>query len=89
MFFHFNLVPQIIMPVLFDQINNATHVEETEFGFKLDIMKYTEEELSKTLNKVLTDKAMKLRLKKVSERMQKENRIVSVADEIVDYICKL
>ena len=64
-------------------------LEETGFGFHLDIMKFTEEQLAGRLDKILNDQEIKLKLKKASEKIQKEDKITKVVNQIADYIRKL
>lgn len=82
-------VPQIILPVLADQINNAVRLEETNYGYQLDLLTCTEEQLADRLNKILNDEKLRTKLRIASERIQKENRIVSVVHKIADYVNKL
>ena len=52
-------------------------------------MKYSDEDLCSTVTKALNDEELKLKLKKASKRIQKEDRISKVSNEIIDYIEKL
>lgn len=79
-------VPQIILPALVDQINNAKRVEELKFGYQLDLVNYTRDELEDRLNKVLNDQEMRRRLKEASQRIQKENKIHAVADYVMEFL---
>ena len=51
--------PAIIMPYVWDGHDNATRVQETGHGFKLDRYNWTEEELQQKIMTMLTDKKMK------------------------------
>ena len=64
-------------------------LEETGFGFHLDILKFTEEQLADRLDKILNDQEIKMKWKSASEKIQKENRIVSVVGRIAEYVRKL
>lgn len=75
--------------MLGDQISNAARLEETKFGFRLDLMKCTEQELADCLAKLTGDAELRLKWKKASERIQKEQRIVGAVNELADYIRKL
>uniref|UniRef100_A0AAN0N794 UDP-glycosyltransferase n=1 Tax=Polyphagotarsonemus latus TaxID=1204166 RepID=A0AAN0N794_9ACAR len=68
-------VPSIIFPVMCDQVNNAKRIEETGFGFQLNLMSYTQKELKEKIEKVLTDDALIQKTKKVGERIRKENSL--------------
>lgn len=75
--------------MLGDQINNAVRLEETKFGFHLDLQKCTEQELGDRLAKLTGDAELRQKWKNASERIQKEKRIVSAVNELADYIRKL
>uniref|UniRef100_A0AAN0LP44 UDP-glycosyltransferase n=1 Tax=Polyphagotarsonemus latus TaxID=1204166 RepID=A0AAN0LP44_9ACAR len=68
-------VPAIIVPVMGDQMNNAKRIEETEFGLKMNIMNYTQEELKEKIEKVLLDEILFEKIKKVGERIRKEKSL--------------
>lgn len=77
------------MPAMIDQINNGTRIEETKFGYKLNLLTYTEEELSERIRRILDDDDLIRRSKDASRRIQKENKIYTVVSKIVDYLDKL
>lgn len=52
-------------------------------------MNYTEQELSDKISKILNDEELKLKWKKASERIQRENRMNLVVDKIVDFVNQL
>lgn len=62
--------PAIIMPYVWDGHDNATRVQETGHGFKLDRYDWTEKLLAEKIDAMLTDPAMKARLKATSNYMQ-------------------
>uniref|UniRef100_A0AAN0LHI6 UDP-glycosyltransferase n=1 Tax=Polyphagotarsonemus latus TaxID=1204166 RepID=A0AAN0LHI6_9ACAR len=68
-------VPALIFPVMTDQLNNAKRTEETEFGYQMNLMDYTKEELKEKINKILSDKVLIEKTKKVGERIRKENSL--------------
>jgi len=82
-------VPTIIAPVVGDQMANAKRVEETGYGFAIDIIGFTQEELAEKLHKLVSDQALRKRWKEASMRIQKENRTVAIAERVVEYIEKL
>ena len=63
-------------------------MEETNFGFKLHILHYEEQELFDKLTRILEDRQIRRRWKKAGERIRAENRISRVVDQIVDYVCR-
>lgn len=76
------------MPVIGDQINNGMRLEETNYGFQLDLIACTEEELADRLQKLVGDEALRKKWKAASERIQEEQRIVTVANQLADYVRK-
>uniref|UniRef100_A0AAN0N7M6 UDP-glycosyltransferase n=1 Tax=Polyphagotarsonemus latus TaxID=1204166 RepID=A0AAN0N7M6_9ACAR len=79
-------VPAIILPVMADQINNAKRIEETGFGYHINLVSYTEEELKNKINKVLLDDSLTEKMKKISERIKYENKLEKVAVEFYNSI---
>ncbi len=61
------------MPYVWDGHDNATRVQETGHGFKLDRYNWTEEELQDKIMAMLTDKKMKAKLKKTSKSMRSKH----------------
>lgn len=82
-------VPQIVAGILGDQINNQKRIVETGYGYDLNLMYYTEDELLSTVEKALADTELKVKLAKISQRIQKENKIEKIATRVVDYVCNL
>ena len=82
-------MPNIILPILSDQINNAVRLEETGYGYHLDPLNFTEQELADRLSKILNNEELRLKWKTASERIRRENRMGPVVDRIVDYVYKL
>jgi len=64
--------PAIIMPYVWDGHDNATRVEETGHGFKLDRYEWTDAVMADRITRMVTDKKMKAKLKKTSKDMRKE-----------------
>ncbi len=62
--------PAIIMPYVWDGHDNATRVEETGHGFKLDRYQWTDAEMAQKLDACLSDPALKTKLAATSEHMQ-------------------
>jgi len=58
------------MPYVWDGHDNATRVQETGHGFKLDRYDWTDEELQTKIAAMLSDKKMKAKLKKTSASMR-------------------
>ena len=62
--------PAIIMPYVWDGHDNATRVQETGHGFKLDRYDWTDEQLANLINRCLTDQKMQETLADTSRHMQ-------------------
>ena len=75
--------PAIIMPYVWDGHDNATRVEETGHGFKVDRYTWTDDELAAKIMAMLTDKKMKAKLQKTSKSMRAEHGPTKAA-KIID-----
>ena len=64
-------------------------MEETGYGYQVDPVNYTDEQLVETVRKALADEELKIKMKKAAERVRKEKRIEVVADQVVDYLNKI
>jgi MGT family glycosyltransferase len=62
--------PAIIMPYCWDGLDNATRIQDTGYGAKLPRYTWTDDEMWSTIERLLTDGAMKARLADVSRSMQ-------------------
>jgi MGT family glycosyltransferase len=67
--FHFGK-PMVVLPLFWDQYDNAQRVHETGFGLRLDTYGHAPEELLSAVEGVLADAAMGARLAAASERLQ-------------------
>ena len=65
--------PAIIMPYVWDGHDNATRVQETGHGLKLDRYQWSDDELADKITAMLTDDAMKAKLTATSKHMQSEH----------------
>jgi UDP:flavonoid glycosyltransferase YjiC (YdhE family) len=65
--------PAIIMPYVWDGHDNATRVQETGHGLKLDRYQWTDTDLGKAIETLLTDKTMATKLKQTSTHMQSQD----------------
>lgn len=62
--------PMIVMPIFFDQLDNAQRVHEKKFGIRLDTYKFKDEELLEGIERLLNDKELHERLEKVSKDLR-------------------
>ena len=62
--------PALIMPYVWDGHDNATRVEETGHGLKIDRYAWSDQELAGVLERLLGDRAMARKLARTSARMR-------------------
>jgi MGT family glycosyltransferase len=74
--------PMIVMPVFWDQHDNAQRVHETGFGVRLDTYGHAPAELTGAVDRLLGDTALQRRLAAVSARLQAANGTAVAADVI-------
>jgi UDP:flavonoid glycosyltransferase YjiC (YdhE family) len=79
--------PALIMPYVWDGHDNAMRVEETGHGFKSHRYDWTDEELVKKINGMLTSKDVRAKLKATSAQMRKEHGPTKAA-KIIDNLAK-
>ena len=78
--------PAIIMPYVWDGHDNAKRIAETGHGSHIHRNKWTEEELTKCINQILTDKSMQSRLEETSLHMQSQHgptKAASILNELL------
>ena len=78
--------PAIIMPYVWDGHDNATRVEETGHGFKLNRYDWDEAILSEKINQALSNTTMQQRLSDTSSHMQKQHGPSKAADILVNML---
>jgi len=71
--------PTIVLPLFWDQPDNAQRVHETGFGVRLDPYRYRDEELLAWIRRLLDDAALKQRLRTISRRLQSSPGTVQAA----------
>ena len=62
--------PMVVLPLFWDQHDNAQRLDETGFGVRLDTYGHTAEELSGAIERLLADQALAARLTATSQRLQ-------------------
>ena len=62
--------PSLILPFCWDGLDNATRVQETGYGLRLPRYTWTDAELVAAIERLLTDTAMRSRLRNLSAHMQ-------------------
>jgi MGT family glycosyltransferase len=72
--------PMVVLPLFWDQVDNAQRVAETGFGARLPAYTVEDAELTGAIERLLADAALRSRLKALSARLQAEPGTVQAAD---------
>jgi MGT family glycosyltransferase len=67
--FHFGK-PMIVLPLFWDQYDNAQRVDELGFGMRLDTYGHEPNELRTAVERLLADEALRRRLVRISQRLR-------------------
>jgi MGT family glycosyltransferase len=79
--FHFGK-PMVLLPLFWDQYDNAQRVHETGYGIRLATYEHEPAELRAAVDRLLADRALHSRLADVSRRLQASPGTVRAADLI-------
>ena len=74
--------PMIVLPLFWDQVDNAQRVDETGFGRRLSTYGFRDEELTGAIDELLADAALRTRMAGIAARMQSTVGTVHAADLI-------
>ena len=74
--------PMIVLPLFWDQVDNAQRVDETGFGRRLSTYAFRDEELAGAIDELLADTALAKRLRAMSKRIRSTSGTVRAADLI-------
>ena len=74
--------PMIVLPLFWDQVDNAQRLEETGFGRRLATYDFRDEELTGAIDGLLADTALRARLERVSTRLKADPGTIKAADLI-------
>jgi UDP:flavonoid glycosyltransferase YjiC (YdhE family) len=74
--------PMIVLPLFWDQVDNAQRVHETGFGRRLATYDFEDGELLGAVDELLADEGLRERLAAMSRRMQATKGTVRAADLI-------
>ena len=75
--------PMVILPLFWDQYDNAQRIHETGFGIRLDTYGHEPEELTSAIDKLLIDETLRRRLSEISSRLQ-QRRGTLLAAELIE-----
>jgi MGT family glycosyltransferase len=79
--FHFGL-PMVGLPLFWDQYDNAQRLAETGFGARLPTYDWTAEELAGTVERLLADEALRVRMAEIAAALQAKPGSLQGADLI-------
>ena len=74
--------PMVVLPLFWDQYDNAQRIHEQGFGVRLDTYGHEPAELTQSIEELLADGAMRERLDAVSTRLHRSPGTVAAADLI-------
>ena len=74
--------PMIVLPLFWDQVDNAQRVDETGFGKRLSTYGFDDGELTGAIDRLLGDPALHARLAAMSARIKSTSGTVRAADLI-------
>jgi UDP:flavonoid glycosyltransferase YjiC (YdhE family) len=78
--------PMVVLPIFWDQHDNAQRIAETGFGARLDTYRHSGEELTAEIERLLGDEALAARLAQTSARLQSAPGTEKAADLIEQVI---
>ena len=76
--------PMIVLPLFWDQYDNAQRVEELGFGVRLDTYHFEDSELRSSLDGLLADRELRARMKVNGKTIRSRDGKVVAADLIED-----
>src|SRR6202035_4153803 len=74
--------PMIVLPLFWDQHDNAQRVQETGFGVRLDPYRFRDEELHGWIERLLADQGLAVRLQRLARRLQATPGTIQAAEMI-------
>ena len=74
--------PMIVLPLFWDQYDNAQRIDELGLGIRLDTYRFTDAELHAALDRLLTDAELRSRLTAAAATIQQRNGVRKAADLI-------
>jgi MGT family glycosyltransferase len=74
--------PRVVLPLFWDQYDNAQRVDELGFGFRLPTYAFADEDLTGAIDRLLADDALNAKLAGIAARLQGVPGTVKAADLI-------
>ena len=72
--------PMVVLPLFWDQYDNAQRAQETGVGARLDPYRFEDAELLGTIDELIADQALRARLQTASRRIQSRSGTEQIAD---------
>jgi UDP:flavonoid glycosyltransferase YjiC (YdhE family) len=79
--FH-NGKPMVVLPLFWDQVDNAQRLDETGFGIRLSTYGFEDDELTGAVDRLLSDATLRQRMAADAERLRANPGTVQAADLI-------
>ncbi len=74
--------PMIVLPLFWDQYDNAQRVDELGFGIRLATYDFADDELTGAVDRLLADDALRSRLAAIGARVRARDGVTLAADRI-------
>ena len=74
--------PMLVLPLFWDQYDNAQRVDELGFGTRLSTYEHTADELRGALDRLLADEPLRERMRTIAERLRRHPGTTLAADLI-------
>jgi UDP:flavonoid glycosyltransferase YjiC (YdhE family) len=74
--------PMVVLPLFWDQVDNAQRVDELRLGVRLPAYDFEDEELTGAIDRLLADDALRTRLQRMSTRIKSNPGTIKAADLI-------
>jgi MGT family glycosyltransferase len=74
--------PMIVLPLFWDQYDNAQRVQELGFGVRLPTYAFEDEELRSAVDRLVDDAALRARMEAVGDAIRAEDGLDRAADLI-------
>ncbi|WP_433497428.1 glycosyltransferase [Sphaerimonospora sp. CA-214678] len=74
--------PMIVLPIFWDQYDNAQRIDETGLGVRLDTYGFADEELTGAIERLLGDTGLRTRLAAAGEEIRRRDGVRAAADVI-------
>jgi MGT family glycosyltransferase len=81
--FHFGK-PMVVLPLFWDQYDNAQRVHELGYGVRLDTYRFTDDELLDSVDRLLDNHALRARMASIGEAIRGRHGLERGADVIED-----